>query len=45
MAKKNTGAYERIIEKIFFEHFEDGESEFEFIRRESEETWADLGSN
>lgn len=34
MAKKNTAAYDLMIEKIFFEHYEAGASEFEFIRRE-----------
>ena len=32
--KKNTAAYDLIIEKIFFDHFESGNKEFEFIRRE-----------
>jgi len=34
MAKKNTAAYDQIIDKIFFEHFKVGTTEFEFIRRE-----------
>lgn len=34
MAKKNTAAYDQIIEKIFFTHFQNGVVEFEFVRRE-----------
>lgn len=34
MVKKNVGAYDQIIEKIFFDHFHSGLNEFEFIRRE-----------
>ena len=34
MAKKDSAAYDLIIEKIFFEHYSSGASEFEFIRRE-----------
>lgn len=34
MAKKDTAAYDLIIEKIFFDHYEGGATEFEFIRRE-----------
>lgn len=34
MAKKNTAAYDLIIEKIFFKHFKGGTRDFEFIRRE-----------
>lgn len=34
MAKKDGAAYDRIIEKVFFDHYEDGILEFEFIRRE-----------
>lgn len=34
MAKKDVGAYDRIIEKIFFDHFSENLTEFEFIRRE-----------
>ena len=34
MAKNNTAAYDLIIDKIFFEHFQKGEAEFEFIRKE-----------
>ena len=34
MAKKETAAYDQIIEKIFFRYFESGTTEFEFIRRE-----------
>lgn len=34
MAKKDTAAYDRIIERIFFENFKEGATEFEFIRRE-----------
>lgn len=33
MAKQDAG-YDRIIEKVFFDHFKKGASEFEFIRRE-----------
>ena len=32
--KKSTAAYDLIISKIFFEHYKDGVTEFEFIRRE-----------
>lgn len=32
--KKNTAAYDLIISRIFFEHFKNGVTEFEFIRRE-----------
>lgn len=31
---KDQGAYDRIIEKIFFDHYEDDGAEFVFIRRE-----------
>lgn len=31
---KNVAAYDQIIEKIFFDHYSDGVTEFEFIRRE-----------
>lgn len=34
MPKKNTAAYDQIIEKIFFEHFKKGLTEFEFVRKE-----------
>lgn len=34
VAKKDKTAYDRIIEKIFFEHFEAGTTQFEFIRKE-----------
>lgn len=35
MAKKSdVAAYDRIVETIFFEHFREGSTEFEFIRRE-----------
>ncbi len=34
MAKKDTAAYDLIIEQIFFDHYNDGTTEFEFIRRE-----------
>lgn len=34
MAKKDTGGYDLIIEKIFLDHYVPGSSEFEFIRRE-----------
>jgi hypothetical protein len=34
MAKQDVAAYDRIIEKIFFEHFTQGAEQFEFIRRE-----------
>lgn len=34
MAKKDATGYDLIIEKIFFDHYRNGETEFEFIRRE-----------
>lgn len=34
MAKRDTAAYDLIIEKIFFDHYRENETEFEFIRRE-----------
>lgn len=34
MARRSAGAYDLIIEKIFFDHFENGSTEFEFVRRE-----------
>ncbi|MDW9896305.1 endonuclease [Sinorhizobium meliloti] len=35
MARTDNGVgYDRIIEKIFFDHYEEGTTEFEFIRRE-----------
>lgn len=34
MAKNDIAAYDKIIEKIFFDHYEDNASEFDFIRRE-----------
>lgn len=35
MARANKGAaYRAIIEKIFFDHYQDGTAEFEFVRRE-----------
>ena len=33
-ASQNEGAYRAIIEKIFFEHYSPGVTEFEFVRRE-----------
>ena len=34
MAKKNSAAYDQMIEKIFFDHYKGGDTEFEFVRRE-----------
>jgi len=34
MARNNSAAYDQIIEKIFFDHFSSGQTEFEFIRKE-----------
>jgi hypothetical protein len=34
MAKGDGAAYDRIIEKVFFDHYQPGAAEFEFIRRE-----------
>ncbi|RYD85444.1 MAG: endonuclease [Verrucomicrobiaceae bacterium] len=35
MARADNGAgYDRIIEKVFFDHYRSGDTEFEFIRRE-----------
>lgn len=49
MAKKTGEAYHRIIEKIFFDHFESDIKEFEFVRREivaaKEELAPDLDLN
>jgi hypothetical protein len=37
MAKKDTAAYDLIIEKIFFDHFKTGMREFVFVRKEFKE--------
>ena len=42
MAKK-LNRYQALIEKIFFDHFEDGATEFEFAREELERGAAELG--
>lgn len=34
MARRSGTDYSRIIEKIFFDHYEEGKTEFEFIRKE-----------
>lgn len=34
MARKDTAGYDLIIEKIFFDHYRESATEFEFIRRE-----------
>jgi hypothetical protein len=34
MAKRDSAGYNLIIEKIFFDHYEEGAIEFEFVRRE-----------
>ena len=40
---KRKNRYQALIEKIFFDHFEKGKSEFEFQRTELEKGAADLG--
>jgi len=40
---KKLNRYQSLIEKIFFDHYEDGSTEFEFDREELEEGAAELG--
>ena len=40
---KGLNRYQALIEKIFFDHFEGGTNEFEFVREELEKGAADLG--
>ena len=40
---KKLNRYQALIEKIFFDHFEDGSTSFEFDREELEEGAAHLG--
>ena len=42
MARK-PNRYQALIEKIFFDHFKDGATEFEFVREELEKGAAELG--
>lgn len=43
MAKKRSNRYEKLIEKIFFNHYRSGETEFEFVREELEHSAPELG--
>ncbi len=40
---KSLNRYQALIEKVFFDHFEEGLTEFEFLREELEEGAASLG--
>lgn len=43
MVRKTLNRYQALIEKIFFDHYRDGDTDFEFLREELEEGAAALG--
>ena len=40
---RKLGRYQALIQKIFFDHYHEGATEFEFIREELEEGYSELG--